>query len=510
MPGSNALPATGAPTDRRAFDASTTEAALHVVLGILVVVASVSAFAISVKFGIAATFVVSVLVATLVPPSMPIILLCTFLLQNVAVAWFTPYIADDMAFDALRGANFVVLMSAYGVFFAASFQHRLRAVAGARPWLLVSMALAGVVVFYMGLGAVRGVPKDAVIYFRNTIMPIACFHIALVAASLYRVELRRSVAWVGAAAIVYGYFELVFQLRFLGIFHGDQYLQRSLRRAIETGVYQRELEQTGYVLRGLKDTMMTRFFNTSLFSDVFPEIFRIGGPNFHPISYAYALAVISVWLIFRRRWLLALSALPLLVVVGSKGAMFMVLMAMMAGITWRFFGQRATLLAVLGMASLWVVAAIAYGAANADYHVLGMIAGLNGFLHDPIGQGLGIGGNLSSTTEQVDWQRAQLVGSTSVPMESAIGVMLYQMGPGAIVFIAFLGALAASAFRRLRRTGDTDFLFAFVTIVTIVANAVLQEEAFYSPLALGFLMLLVGATFGTHFRRDAEALHARS
>jgi hypothetical protein len=48
-------------------------------------------------------------------------------------------------------------------------------------------------------------------------------------------------------------------------------------------------------------------------------------------------------------------------------------------------------------------------------------------------------------------------------------------------------------------------MFAFVGIVTISTNAVLQEEAFYSPLALGFCLLLVGTAFGTHWREESFA-----
>lgn len=69
--------------------------------------------------------------------------------------------------------------------------------------------------------------------------------------------------------------------------------------------------------------------------------------------------------------------------------------------------------------------------------------------------------------------------------------MLYQMGIGRSVIFGFLAALAATARTQLIETGEPDFLFAFVVIVTVSANAVLQEEAFFSPLALGFCLLPV-------------------
>jgi hypothetical protein len=135
--------------------------------------------------------------------------------------------------------------------------------------------------------------------------------------------------------------------------------------------------------------------------------------------------------------------------------------------------------------------------------VLGLIAGVRDFLGNPLGQGLGLGGNLSSTSINLDWDRAQGEGAAAVPVESAVGVMLYQMGIGSFVFFGFLAALAVSAGRRLIETGRPDFLFAFVAIVTISANAVLQEEAFFSPLALGLALLLTGVSFGTHIRAAA-------
>jgi hypothetical protein len=99
-----------------------------------------------------------------------------------------------------------------------------------------------------------------------------------------------------------------------------------------------------------------------------------------------------------------------------------------------------------------------------------------------------------------------------VPVESAVGVMLYQMGIGSFVFFGFLAALAMAARRQLIETRDPDFLFGFVVIVTISANAVLQEEAFYSPLALGFCLLLVGVSLGTRWRELAmqRAITART
>lgn len=487
----------------RSLPGAAGDTALQVAVALLVAVASVSCFAISIAFGVAATFVLSLAVAVAMPANMPVILIGTFLYQNMVVAWFTPYVPDNNAFDALRGANFVVLMTAYGAFFLASFQARVRAVPDLRPWLRWSLAVAAVVTFYLLLGAARGHAKDAILYFRNTITPVACFHIAVVAASLYRVDLRRSLLWLGAGAIVYGYCELFFTFDFLGLFNGDLYIQRSIHRQIEAGVWEKILRETGFVLRSLDDVMTTSFFNVGFFDGILPKVFRIAGPNFHPISYAYALGIMAVWLLFKGRWLLPLAALPLLLMIGSKGAAFMVVLALFARIAQRPLGTGLTMAAVLAVSATWVTAAIAYGATHGDFHVLGFFAGVRDFLHNPAGQGLGFGGNLSSTTVNIDWQRAQATGATAVPIESAVGVMLYQMGIGSVVFFGFLAAVAVKARQLLRQTGDLDLWFVFVGVVAVSANAVLQEEAYYSPLALGFCLMLAGISFGTHFREAA-------
>jgi hypothetical protein len=475
------------------------EALLHAVVAIVIVIASVSAFAVSTTFGIAATFAITLLVAIVLPAGIPFLIATSFLFQNAVIAWYTPLIPDTTTFDAMRGANFVMLMTAFAAFLAASFQARVRGILPLRPWLIAGIMLTGAVTVYLGLGIVRGVPQDAIVYFRNTITPVACFYVAVTAASVYRVDLRRTILWLGTAAIIYGYLELFFAMDFLSLFHGDEYIRSTIWRQIETGVWEKALRDTGFVLRGLEDVMMTNVFNLPLLGDVFPKVFRIGGPNFHSIAFAYALSVMSVWLLFNRRWVLPLAALPLLLVIGSKGAMIMLLMAMLVRVAMRTIGPRPTLILTLALAITWVGAAIAFGMRSGDYHVLGLFAGLDGFAHNPFGQGLGFGGNLSSTSVNINWDLAQAEGVAGTPMESAVGVMLYQMGLGSFVFFGFLALLARASWRAFRQSGNSSILFLFVAVVTVSANAVLQEEAYFSPLALGFCLLLGGVALGSYW-----------
>ena len=212
-----------------------------------------------------------------------------------------------------------------------------------------------------------------------------------------------------------------------------------------------------------------------------------------------------MWLLFNRRWLLPLLALPLLLVIGSKGAMFLLLVGLFVRLAKPLLGIRPALLLTVAASVAWVAGSIGFGIRAGDYHVLGLFAGLREFTHNPLGVGLGLGGNLSSTTVDVNWDLAQAHGAAAQPMESAIGVMLYQMGIGSLLFLAFLLAIARAAWRAYRRSGDFAVLFLVVAVVAITANAVLQEEAFFSPLALGFALLLGGARLAAHWSPTSQA-----
>ena len=91
---------------------SVAEAAFHLLVGFLLVVLSVSSFAVGTVFGVAVTFLLTLAVATVLPASVPVVIVSSFLYQNMVVAWFTPYVPNNNTFDALRGANFVILMTA--------------------------------------------------------------------------------------------------------------------------------------------------------------------------------------------------------------------------------------------------------------------------------------------------------------------------------------------------------------------------------------------------------------
>ncbi len=481
------------------------EVLVPVLAAIAIVAISIASMLISLPLGLAVCFGLTALLCFARPADAPVLIISGFVFQNFVIAAFTPLVSDAQAFDMLRGINFVMLMTAFGAFTAAALTGRLGHLKPARAWVLFGLVLLAVIVVYLGVGAVRGEPRDAIVYFRNTITPLACFLVALIGAALYRVELTRPLAFIGALAIAYGYCELFLTLDFLSLFNGDQYIKLQMSQQIETGYWEERLKETGFVLRGLEDIFVSSFFNTPLLEDILPSVWRIAGPNFHPISYAYALSIIAVLLLFSGRLLLPLLALPLLVIIGSKGAMVLLTIAILAATALKFLGPRLAAGLVLVASALWIGAAVVIGVRTGDFHVLGFFAGLREFVGDPLGQGLGIGGNISSDAAKIDWDMSQAEGAANIPVESAVGVMLYQMGIGAFVFFGFLVALAVACYGFLMKTRNNGFLAGFVLLVVISANAVLQEEAFYSPLVLGLALTLVGVALGTHIRRSAAA-----
>ena len=57
------------------------------------------------------------------------------------------------------------------------------------------------------------------------------------------------------------------------------------------------------------------------------------------------------------------------------------------------------------------------------------------------------GGNLSENFASIDWSAAQQAGAVDGAVESAIGVLLYQMGIAALVPLAFYFMIAMKAWR---------------------------------------------------------------
>jgi hypothetical protein len=128
------------------------------------------------------------------------------------------------------------------------------------------------------------------------------------------------------------------------------------------------------------------------------------------------------------------------------------------------------------------------------------MGGINGFLRNPIGHGLGVGGNFSNALVTVDWAEFPKTGA-DFGLESAVGVLLYQMGAAAFV----LPLLYWQAGRRLLEAPATDRprLLMVAALVFIFANGIFQEEAF-APAALGLISLFTGIVAAQPQRKEVR------
>jgi hypothetical protein len=136
--------------------------------------------------------------------------------------------------------------------------------------------------------------------------------------------------------------------------------------------------------------------------------------------------------------------------------------------------------------------------------VIGFIGGLKGFFAQPFGRGIGVGGNLSLNMTGIDWSRSQELGYTDIAVESAIGVILYQMG---IFGIAVLGAIVWIAMRLWRiflQSRERVYAVAALGLITITVNGIFQEEALFSPLAFGLVIAFAGLLMGRSYRTDGS------
>jgi hypothetical protein len=160
-------------------------------------------------------------------------------------------------------------------------------------------------------------------------------------------------------------------------------------------------------------------------------------------------------------------------------------------------------LALAGYAVLLVVYALVgflTGQRIGDFHVLGLVAGLQEFAANPLGHGIGAGGNLSPLFSTINWQQAQAAGRTPFPVESSIGVLIYQMGISALVVIGFYASVAIGLLRLAELTRNSLQAATAFALLTIIANALFQEEALFAPLALSPLLALAGMMLGAGIR----------
>jgi hypothetical protein len=450
------------------------------------------------------SFIACAIIAA-VPGYAPPIAIFILLFQNIFVSILSPFIASPSELEFIKGYNFlncaVIWLTTYALYV---LRRRDRSSQVNRLMIGSTSVLAVVMVYFAAGFAHDGLAAS--IYLRNIVLPLFLFQLALLTAATFEIRLTPVLATIAVLFVVCGYVELVFRDFWLAITNGYSYWHFDEVKATDSGTWEREMRATGNVFVDLKDRFSYSFLNTPLLGGFgLSSMLRVFGPNISAISYAYGVGFFVLFLFSVGRPLLAIAALPLAVFCGVKGALILVLFVAGAWISTRLLGAVVTL--VLGFLALiaYVILGLYVGLQIGDYHVIGFMGGWNGFLQAPFGRGLGIGGNLSGDFSSIDWRAAQQAGSVDGAVESAVGVLLYQMGIAAVLPLGFYFVIAMKAWRLYAVSGLLTQGLASFGIFVVLVNGFFQEEALFAPPALGLLACLAGLVLGNAIRANAQS-----
>ncbi len=450
--------------------------------------------------GIVVEVFVGIAIVLAVPTYTPAIAIFVLFFQNLFVSILSPLVPLPSDLDFIKGYNFLVCsvmwLATFGLYVLGQ-RNQSAEVNRIMRWGVVTLA---VVSLYFAIGFVQD-GQPAAVYLRNIVLPLFLFQLSLLTAATYEVRITPFLVTLAVILLLCGYVELVFRDLWLAITNGYTFWGFDELKATHSGVWEAQMRATGNVPVDLKDRFSFDFLNTPLLEGFgLSKMLRINGPNMHPISFAYGLAFLTLFLFSVGRPLLALAALPLLVFCSVKGALITVIFVAAAWIGTRLIGAVVTLLlGFLGMIA-FAILAIRLGLQIGDYHVIGLMGGLDGFVQKPFGRGLGIGGNLADSYFSIDWSAAQAAGTIDGAVESAIGVLLYQMGVGAFVPLAFYFAMALKAWRLYASSGYLTQGLAGFGVMVVLLNGLFQEEALFAPLALGLMLSLTGLVIGSRAR----------
>lgn len=426
----------------------------------------------------------------------PIIVLTANVFQNVFVYQASSNYTDFADIEPLKSYNFITTIVCWLVVMIGFVRDHHATSPFVRRIIFASLAVLAIVGLYFVAGLLVN-PRNAIIYARNICMPILLLQMFLIVASKHELALPTIVSIFLSVLVFCGYIEL-FALdvwltitnswHVLGLFYAKRLTSvYELKRALETGA----------IITNIMDYTSSSFLNTSLLADLNLKVQRLQGPNLHPISFGYLLAIFITFAAVHGRRLVALLAFPLLLMTSAKGPLVLTIVCVgyYAMVRWR--RDEAMFKGLLLALAAYAFFIFQSGFRSGDYHVLGLLGGLNGFMKNPIGHTLGDGGNLSvADFSMIDWSKYQHAGAAEIAVESAVGVLIYQLGVAAAAVLAFHLWIARIAWRLYRATGAPALAFASSAIAVTLVNGLFQEEAYFAPLALGLVMGFAGMALG--------------
>lgn len=427
------------------------------------------------------------------PGAIPVTIVFSFVFQNTIVSLITPLLHQE-DFNLARSYNFMLVATFWAAVTYLYFIGRANFPAGIAQVLRLSYIVLLLVGAYFVFGAIHDA-NGAIIYLRNIATPLMCLQIGVIVGFMFRPTYVPALAVIAVLTLLYGLAELVFQMEFLRLINGDIYYRMLTHDAYDSGFWVKQMQDTGFVIRDPSAPGTGILFN--YFKDWDIQVHRLLGPNFHPVSFTYAMCFFVILMVAAGHgFIYLLLAIPVLVVAGSKGALVYLLVTLAGVVLVRYYRPSGLFLAFVAILVLYAVVAFVLALNQGNYHALGFLGGINQFLSQPIGHGLGSGGNLITKLHEMDWSEAQHSGQSDKAVESAVAVLLFQMGIAAFAYFAFLFWLAARCWTDFLVSGRPLLAAASFGLAALTINGIFQEEAMFAPLALALMMLLGGIELG--------------
>ena len=449
--------------------------------------------------GMLTAFLLGGLCAWRMPQVAIVSIIFALLCQNLFVSFVADQVSSDADFDIIRGYNFVMLSVTWVVVVAtylANWRQRNQAV---DPFIKVSVCVFAALGVYFMIGFVF-YGMAAIVYLRNIVTPLLLFHVCMLIFMRVPVRLSLAMTVLSVLVVLCGTIEFLYRDAWLQFTNGYAYWEQSMGPNYATMYYDGVFQRSGQVLTGLLDVFSITLFNSPLFAEYDIRMLRLFGPNMHAISYAYALCFFAIFSLYRGGVILPALLLVLLVLTSTKGPLILFLMVGASWINARMFGTVFAFVCLALALVVYSAIGIVIGLRIGDYHVLGLMSGLFDFLRNPVGLGIGAGGNLSSEYVTIVWPEAQAAGRTPFAVESAVGVLLYQIGVFAFLLIGSYVWISWRVLLIARRTGNSLHLASAFGLLAVIATGLFQEEAYFSPLALGTFMALAGMVVGASAR----------
>lgn len=429
---------------------------------------------------------------------------CAVYLQSLLIAIMMTKSTNEGSFQASQALSLILMMSlSLGSLFIII--NKLKIINKRISILfIISLSVIMVIILYSILGANRSSLSSVAAYARlYLLLPFGIFIGFALRERVDRRILLKACIYLSIVSTLIGLIEFLFPIYYYSNINIMQYLNMKYQGSI--------------TIRGVDEliSMSTRsFLNISGNYGLDTYLLRPNGPNIHPISYAYCLAFGAIASIIERKWAYVIVILPVIVLVGSKGAMLLVISAIIINFSLKIFRNNITGLVFFSMSTLYVGFTLLYGAATSDYHYLGLRGSMIGFVEQPWGHGIGIGGNLSDLgrSDARDFMAFRRAGAADFALESGVGVVLYQMG---VLGFAFLYLWYRSARMLIGKARHAPLshgnrracILLGYGFLTILVNSLFQEEGL-SPAALGIWGIFVSIFLAQV--SDAESLIRKS